>query len=484
LIKLLTSVYGFLPILFLPLLCVPARSQAHLHEDVVITIHIRGVYGSKISLLGRNDSRIYKPIRELPEARSGETARLIVPGNMLPGEFVLRFDYKEKEEGTPYPSEKYFFVNDQDLELWVSPMYCNNPDSTWFQKNERENNAFARFSQENGKKKEKLGLLQNFLMNYDDTQSEFYKQGIIEYEKRRQVYNQWLSDCIKTDRALFVSNLYQFEYVPDIPWQGTEEERVRSIITHYFDGVDFTNPLIIKATDLVKWMDTYVNLYGQLATTAALRDSLLSEAGRTAIERSKKGDPLVYGWMVDYFYKGYESNGIDAGMKVLEPYLNDPNCLTSKRLEISRRLEGIKTLLPGTKAPDIRVIDSGNKIFDLYDFKTSSKYLLILFWSAGCSHCAELVANLFPWQQQAEMKDKISVVAVSLDETETDIKLWKEKIKDLSGWVNMNEPEGVRSKSANDYYILSTPVMILVDPETKKIIALPGSLQDLIPQIK
>jgi hypothetical protein len=81
----------------------------------------------------------------------------------------LRFDYKEKEASTPYPAEKYVFINDQNLEIWVNPIYCNNTDSTWFQKNERENTTFTRFSKENGSRKEKLGLLQNFLMNYDDT---------------------------------------------------------------------------------------------------------------------------------------------------------------------------------------------------------------------------------------------------------------------------------------------------------------------------
>jgi hypothetical protein len=56
----------------------------------------------------------------------------------LPGEFVLRFDYKENKESTPYPSEKYIFINNQDLELWVRPQYCNNADSTWFQPDEKK----------------------------------------------------------------------------------------------------------------------------------------------------------------------------------------------------------------------------------------------------------------------------------------------------------------------------------------------------------
>jgi thiol-disulfide isomerase/thioredoxin len=396
----------------------------------------------------------------------------------------LRFDYRETAASTPYPSEKNIFIYQQDLELWVSPKYCNNGDSTWFQKGELENATFLEFSKANGKQKEKLGLLQNFLMNYDDTESKFYQQGIKEYEQRRQTFNQWLKTRSDQDKALFVSTLYGFQYVPQIPWKGSEPERINSLISHYFDGMDFKTPLVIKTSELNKWMDNYVNLYGQLATTVALRDSLFPLAGRTAIEQAKKGDPLVYGWMVDYFYRGYESNAIDAGMKILEPYLNDPNCLTSKRQEISRRLKGMETLVAGSKAPDIALKDPEGGLFELSKLQTSSKYILILFWSADCSHCVELAGSVYPWQQQTDNQKKIEVVAVSLDETDTEIKAWEKKIPELKGWKHLRAPDGVRSKAAADYYVLATPVMVLIDAKTREIIASPNTLKELITAIK
>ncbi len=107
-------------------------------------------------------------------------------------------------------------------------------------------------------------------------------------------------------------------------WEGTERERAISMIDHYFDGADLSDPSVIRTSQLTGWIDTYVNMHGQLATTVALRDSLFPEAARKAIEKSRKGHPEVYGWMVDYFYRGFEVNNIPAGMKVLEPYLNDP----------------------------------------------------------------------------------------------------------------------------------------------------------------
>lgn len=92
-----------------------------------------------------------------------------------------------------------------------------------------------------------------------------------------------------------------------------------------------------------------------------------------------------------HYLQGYEANGLDAGMKILAPYLDDPNCLTSKRVEINRRLKGIETLVAGSKAPDINIKDKEGIGFTLSNYAPGKKYPLLLFWSAGCSHCIEMV---------------------------------------------------------------------------------------------
>ncbi len=166
-------------------------------------------------------------------------------------------------------------------------------------------------------------------------------------------------------------------------------------------------------------------------------------------------------------------------MKALEPYLNDPNCLTSKRKEIERRLTGMESLVKGSPAPDIELHDPLGKQFSLYNSSFSSPYLLLLFWSAGCRHCKVVIEALYPWQQDPPITNQLSVVAISLDETESEIEAWQNARKNYSRWTHLLAGEGVRSKVASDYYILSTPQMILLDAGTKKIIALPDDLPAL-----
>ena len=436
------------------------------------------MYQSEISLLSLTENGTFKSILAVNGVESGETASLTVEDKYLPGEFVLRFDYIDNRN-TPFPTEKRLLIGNQDLELWVNPKYCNNTDSTRFQPGELENNTYMAFAEESFRQKEKIALLQDFLMNYDDTKSKFYKRGIREYEKRRQSYIQWLTGRIKEDSKLFASCLYGFQYIPSMKWEGSERERAISVIDHYFDRADLTDPSVIRTSQMTQWIDDYVNLHGQMATTVALRDSLFPEAARKAIEKARKGNPEVYGWMVDYFYRGFEVNNIPAGMKVLEPYLNDRACLTSKRKEIELRLKGMETLVAGSKAPDIELMDTDGKQFSLYADYPSSPYILLFFWSADCSHCKEIVANLYPWQQQPEINRQISVVAISLDETESEIIAWQNTAKNYNKWIHLRAEEGVRSKVAADYFILSTPQMILLDTGTKEIIDLPGTLPEL-----
>lgn len=446
-------------------------------QDRKLKIHIDGVFASKVSVLPTVGHNAMKPMYESSLIKGGESVIIALPADQLPGQFILRCNYQENAASNPYPSERSIFVGGQDLEMWVHPKAINNPDSTYFAKGEKENSLFAQFVESNGRQRAQLALLQNFLMGYDQPQSAFFSQGATEYENRRVQYNKWIESQIKKDHEAFVSNTYTFEYLPPITWEGSEEQRMESLVEHYFDNIDFTNPLLVRTAQLRTWTDQYVNIYGARATTIALRDSLFTLAGRRAIEKVKSGHPLLYGWVVDYFYRGYEGFNITAGIRMLEPYLQDPRCLTSRRLEIEKRLKGIESIRPGAIAPDFSLSDPAGKDIQFHDYKKNSAYKLLLFWSADCQHCLELVQELHPFT--AAQKQPIEVVAVSLDFTDTEIARWQRAKTKLAGWKHSHAKGGINSPEASAYFVLATPVMILVDPATNKILALPETIQQL-----
>ena len=464
-----------IPVLILAFVSV----QNVIAQDVNLKIHLSKVFSSKISLLPLSGAGALKPFIEKNNIKDHETVVLTVPADKLPGQFVLRFDYVEKEGSTPYPSERYFFIGSQDLELWVQPKSVNNPDSTYFQKGEKENTLFADFSKDNMKRKEQLGLLQNFLMSYDQPQSKFYTIGIEEYENRRNEYNKWVSTQIDLHKDAFVSCTFPFQYVQPIVWRGNEKERMNSLMEHYFDGMDFKNPLLANTAELKEWMNKYVNLYGAQSTTVTLRDSLFTLAGKRAIEKAKTGHPLVYGWMVDYFYAGFESFNISSGIKMLEPYLNDPLCLTNKRKAIEVRLKGMETLVVGSIAPDFPWKMNSGKIIQFHDFKTEAKYKLVMFWSADCQHCKELLAKLYPWYENPTYRELLDVFAISVDETDTEIPAWEKAVANYPAFKHKRAEKGIRSPEASAYFVLATPTLILVDAKTNQIVALPENVEQL-----
>jgi len=182
---------------------------------------------------------------------------------------------------------------------------------------------------------------------------------------------------------------------------------------------------------------------------------------------------------VDYFYKGYESFGIEAGIAMLAPYLDDPNCLTSKRQAILKRLEGMKTIVPGTIAPEFFFTDDAGNKRSFQDFPVETPHKLVLFWSADCPHCMELVNKLHAWWQMPGNKEKVTVYALSLDETETEVEEYYKVVPLLYGWKNVLTKGGVNSEEAAAYFILATPVMILANSGTNEIVSLPENIDQL-----
>ncbi len=302
----------------------PASEQGA-HERQ-LTVHLQEVFSAKVSLIPFNGLKaIYlNPVAEVSGVKNGETATIKIPVEYLPGEFVLRLDYRAKESDHPYPAERNIYINNQDIEIFVNPPYINS-EKTKFNAGERENTVYSAFIKENSTKRMPVDLLRQFLLSYDRPKSEFYTQGVKEFAQRRLEYNTWLSEQAKTYQELYVSSLFQFQYIPAIAWSSDKNEQLGQIIKNYFEGIDFSDARIIRSRELSKFMDDYMRLYAMQATTYELRDSLFTQAGSVACEKASKGHPKVYGWMVDYFYNGYETYHIDKGMAMLQQHINNPH---------------------------------------------------------------------------------------------------------------------------------------------------------------
>lgn len=444
-----------------------------------LAVRLQGVFSAKVSLIPFEGLKAVNPIAEIEDVKNGETTVIKIPAQYLPGEFVLRVNYRAEESSRPYPAERTIFINKQDVELSVNPLYIRNSEHTKFSAGETENTVYNAVMEENAVKRAQIDLLRQFLLSYDRPKSQVYKQAIKEFEKRRAEYNRWLSGYVKKYRKLYISRLFRFQHVPAAVWGASPEERHGQLIKNYFEGIDLNDPLIIRSRELSMFMDGYMNLYGMQAVTRELRDELFTQAGRAACEKASKGHPKVYGWMVDYFYAGYETYGITEGMAMLKEHINNPNCLTTKKQQIIKRLEGSAKLVPGALAPNFVISDNEGNSFEFHKWKGKAPYKLLLFWSTNCEFCSRLINELKQWHNEPANKEKIDIAAVSLDETKTETREWRTAIAGFPGWKHFLAKGGINSLVANDYAILSTPVMFLIESESNIIVFVPGNLDEL-----
>jgi thiol-disulfide isomerase/thioredoxin len=446
-------------------------------NDRQLSVHIRGIHQAKIILTPIHTRNM--PPMEKTGVKNNQKVPFVIPQEVVPGKFKMRIEYRQQPQEQMVFAETVIIINNEDVEFFVNPSFINNPDSSYFHVGEKENTVYAKLSDFIKSEREQIELLELLLINYDNQKSLFFSQAIQEYTQRRKDYNAWLQKKQQEHKALYISHFLQFEYAPEISWEGTHKEKLKVKLTNYFDGINFQDTLLLDLPEFSQMMSKYMGSWGGLIETDEDMALVYTEAGRIAIEKASKGHPKVYGWMVDYFFVGYESYNIQSGLKMLEKYIQDPNCLTSKRREILRRIEGIKTLQAGVLAPNFEIIDDKGKLFDFHKYKTNSPYKLIVFWSADCPHCDGIIKSLSEWHSKDNNSTKLDIIAISLDETETEIERWKKKKENLLNWKHMHANGGVNSKVAIDYYILSTPVVFIVDAKSNKIIDMPTSIDEI-----
>jgi len=210
-------------------------------------------------------------------------------------------------------------------------------------------------------------------------------------------------------------------------------------------------------------MDEFMGLFGTRATSEKLRDSLFTVAGEIACEQASKGHPKIFGWMVDYFFRGYESYNIQPGMQMLQQHINNPNCLTAKRQEIIRRVKGIDTLKPGLFMPLFFLPDSNGNMINIYQNESLAIYRLLVFWSNDCEHCHQLLSELFDWWKKYGKQQLYAITTIDLSDKKED---WIKAAKlSPSEAAHLFAPGGVNSSIAGEFYLLSTPVMFVASPE-------------------
>ncbi|MDM8162172.1 thioredoxin-like domain-containing protein [Labilibaculum sp. K2S] len=444
-------------------------------EGRKVTISLRGVYNATVAVSPFAGMRIGAPVVQDVLLANKGTMQVDVPMTLIPGEFQFKFNYRKQASDRPTPVEINLFLNHEDIHIHINPLYATGDSLTI--DNDVENKVFGRFMAEVGQRRQQIGLLQQLLMGYTDRKAAVVKEAEAEMKKLSGNYNKWVKQLEEQNKALYVSRLFRFQYLTDLGQDGSgNTDALTAMAKKYLSVIDFNDTLVLRSRQLNEFVGGYMGLFGQLATTEALRDSLFTQAGRIACGLAAKGAPKMYGWMVDYFYAGYESYAIDPGMKMLELHLNNPDCLTSKRQAIEKRLEGLKKMVIGAEAPAFEAQMADSLLFRFDGVPKEKNYGLLVFYDTTCGHCSQLMQELRNWYAKLENAVWFNIVSVALNENR---QVWKSAHRlEQFAWNDVWAPGGVNSEAAGKYFVLGTPMLYIVDPDLK-IVAMPKDMAEV-----
>lgn len=128
--------------------------------------------------------------------------------------------------------------------------------------------------------------------------------------------------------------------------------------------------------------------------------------------------------------------------------------------KIEKRLTLIENCSVGHEAPEIWGLDTLDNEVKLSDFR--GKYVLVDFWSSGCSWCRKETPNF--QKTHDEFKDKnLVILGVSSDYRKKD---WVRAIhEDKSYWNQIMMKKADIQNIMNSYVIVGIPQILLVDPQ-------------------
>lgn len=276
------------------------------------------------------------------------------------------------------------------------------------------------------------------------------------YEALMNQKNILCDSIIKSDTFLFTKLIANFIKTPtaiDNPILKKHFDNYEAVLHwHYFDFLDFSNPLILNHPYYKAKIDDYFYSHCDKATIKDGIDLLMSKA---ALNTHVKEVTLNY--LIDFFLKRNQDELIE--------YLNDKyteGCGIKLDAEKLKEFSGIVQTQIGQKIPDIITYDAKNNLTSLYSHIPKSKYTVIYIWMSSCHACQtktpKLAEIFMPYYKKG-----LNVFSISIDDKKD---TWLGSILKykIENWINISELVSLQNSSIlPKLNVRATPKLFIVD---------------------
>ncbi|SFN51201.1 Thiol-disulfide isomerase or thioredoxin [Bizionia echini] len=272
------------------------------------------------------------------------------------------------------------------------------------------------------------------------------------FEKKSS--NMMVSPFIKSNRT----------YIPDV-YEDVSTYSA-NLKKHYFDYMDFSNPLLLSSDFLNERVEAYV--------LAMPEDAHYYKMAIDDVVNATKDNEDAKIMILENLWKIM----MDKQQPEVVNYISDiyllPLAKATNNTSLIEALEDYNKSAIGKKATDFNFTYlENNKAIKttLYNFNTSKNTLLI-FWSSGCSHCLQELPKV---KTLMENHPNITVLAYGLEDG---VRNWNQTIEHFPSFIHTYDLKKWESPLIKAYGVSATPSYFVLDSD-KIILAKPEHVEDL-----
>ncbi|MCB0523729.1 MAG: DUF5106 domain-containing protein [Lewinellaceae bacterium] len=246
--------------------------------------------------------------------------------------------------------------------------------------------------------------------------------------------------------------------------------------THYWDNTDFNNEILLRNT---YWHLFFDNFFSQFV--AVQPDSLINAIDEVIAKTPPGGD--FYRFIVLRIAQYYELNTAPGADRIfvhmVDKYMRKDRTpwLDMATLErLAYKADSHRPNITGSMAVNFILPDENGNPVELYEIK--APITLLIFYSPLCSHCMEVMPNIYQAFLDYQVKG-LAAVALNTDEESA---YWKKFVAQQNWiWYDVDDRNKM-PEIENQYNAFNLPVIYILDKD-KRILAkrvAPGALGDML----
>jgi len=242
--------------------------------------------------------------------------------------------------------------------------------------------------------------------------------------------------------------------------------------TDLLDNIDFNDITLIGSEKLTSDILEYIGACQDTTKTAKNQIYDVIIAVDNILARCTSFP--MYRFVYQYLISGFSELGVNplVDYMVHLPYLEFIEMEKSEYDEMQKMAETYSRVQIGSKAPDIQTNTAEGSDFELYSLKAD--YVVLLFWSANCPHCRELIKEISAFLIENEDVAFVSVCVVGTKKSAEKIM----RKAGIAGAILVCDGKEWDSKIVDDYAIDTTPSIFVLDKD-KVILAKPFDVDDI-----